>query len=164
MSEQEVRPQVAEFCRRLAALEAGERARLKRCAGKSLGEAGSALALFYRLLPAGVPGSQEETYFAVATLYPLADGDGNGDLGAALRRARNTANGKGLDRRLETLLDADESQLGFRLRQAIHYLQSQRVRLNWPRLLDDLVQWRRADRKIQRQWAHSYFAISMKGD
>jgi CRISPR system Cascade subunit CasB len=159
MSEHVVRPQVAEFCRRLAELEAGDQARLKRNAGNSLSEAASALGLFYRLLPPGVPAGQEETYFAVATLYPLADGDGAGDLGAALHRARNSANGKGLDRRLEALLDADETQMGFRLRQSIHYLQSQRVRVDWPRLLEDLLQWNRADRKIQRQWAHSYFTI-----
>ena len=46
------------------------------------------LGLFYRLLPRGVPLAEEETYFLVATLYPLADGGGHGDLGALLPAVR----------------------------------------------------------------------------
>ena len=56
-----------------------------------------------------------------------------------------------------TLLDADEIQLPFRLRQAVQFLQSKRVALNWPRLLQYLLFWNAHDRYVQRQWAVSYF-------
>lgn len=146
------------FFARLERLDAGGRARLKRNAGNSLAESRNALGLFYNLLPPGVPIYQEETFFLVATLYPLAEGDGQGDLGKALRQARTRDNEKGLNRRLEILLDADESQLSFRLRQAIRFLHSNRVRLDWPRLLQDLLRWNAPGRRVQQQWARSYFA------
>ena len=158
MSEREPNPQIYAFFARLEALDAGGRARLKRNAGKSLAEATDALGLFYRLLPPGVPPAQDETYFLVATLYPLVAGGASGDLGVSLHQARQPANHKGLDRRVEILLDADETQLPFRLRQAIHFLQSSRVRVDWPRVLEDLLYWNQAERRVQRRWARSYFA------
>ncbi len=165
MNEREPRDVVAVFCNRLQALEPSERARLKRNAGKTLAEASQgALGLFYRLLPPAVPPFQEETYFLVATLYHLADDGGAGDLGSALRRARREANRKGLDRRVETLLDADETQLAFRLRQVAHYLQSQRVQVNWALVLDDLLQWTHPQRYVQQRWARSYFAGPQRPD
>lgn len=158
MNEPTIPRQVQLFMDRLSQLEPGERARLKRNAGRSLAEAGKVLGLFYRLLPPGVSEWEYETYFLAATLYPMAEGGGAGDLGAALRRAQSKANKKGLDRRIEILLDADRTQLPFRLRQVIHLLQSNRVKLNWPLLLSDLLWWNAPSRRVQQRWARSYFA------
>jgi len=145
------------FFERLEGLDAAGRARLKRNAGNSLAESRGVLGLFYSLLPPDVPAYQEETFFLVATLYPLAEGGNQGNLGAALHRARTKDNAKGLDRRVEILLDADEAQLSFRLRQAIHFLHSNRVRVNWPSLLQDLLRWNAPKRFVQQRWARSYF-------
>jgi len=158
MNERKPKPEIAAFFERLERLDPGERARLRRNAGQALGQSREALGLFYRLLPAPLPAAQENMYFLVATLYPLAEGGGQGDLGAALRRARQEKTAKGLDRRVEYLLDADEAQLPFRLRQAIHFLASNRVRVNWPLLLEDLLYWTHPDRFVQQRWARSYFA------
>jgi len=158
MNEPTIPRQVQLFMDRLSQLEPGERARLKRNAGRTLAEASKALGLFYRLLPSGVSEWEYETYFLAATLYPMADGGGAGDLGASLRRAQSRANKKGLDRRIEILLDADKSQLPFRLRQTIHLLQSNRVKVNWPLLLSDLLWWNASGRNVQQRWARSYFA------
>jgi CRISPR system Cascade subunit CasB len=159
MNQSESDPRVMQFIHRLGKLDAGERAHLKRNAGHSLEEARQdGLALFYSLLPPSVSEYQHATYFLVATLYPSVEDGGTGDLGAALRRARNDTNGKGLDRRVIALLDADESQLPHRLRQTLHFLQSNRVRVNWISLLDDLLAWNSPWRSVQRRWAHSYFA------
>ncbi|MBN1977395.1 MAG: type I-E CRISPR-associated protein Cse2/CasB [Anaerolineae bacterium] len=160
MSEPTNPPQVQLFMDRLSQLEPGERARLKRNAGHPLAEAGKVLGLFYRLLPLGVSEREYETYFLAATLYPMAEGGGAGNLGASLRRAQSKANKKGLDRRVEILLDADRAQLPFRLRQAIHFLQSNRVKVNWPLLLSDLLWWSAPGRNVQQRWARSYFAES----
>jgi hypothetical protein len=76
-----------------------------------------------------------------------------------LRHARDPKNNKGLDRRIEILLDADNTQLPFRLRQAIQFLKSRRVSVNWQRLLEDLQKWNRPSRIVQKQWARDYFAL-----
>jgi CRISPR system Cascade subunit CasB len=156
MSEFQPDPKIAYFISRLERLDPGGRAKLKRSAGETLGEARE-IAFFYSLLPNGVQEKQEGTYFLAATLFPLADGGGGGDLGASLRSAKNDKNAKGLDRRVQALLDADETQLPYRLRRAIFFLRSNRVRVHWARLLQDLLQWDASTRFVQRQWARSYF-------
>lgn len=148
---------IAQFIQRLETLDAGERARFKRSSGATLAEAGPVLGLFYRTLPAQVPPYQHETYFLLATLYPLADAAETGSLGNALRLARTEHNSAGLDRRVERLLDADEAQLPFRLRQAVRFLYSQRVGVDWQQLLRDLLRWTHPERYIQRRWAADYF-------
>ncbi len=157
MSEREPDRRVSALLTRLDGLGAGERARLKRDAGKALAEAQN-IGLFYRLLPHGVREQQEEIFFLAATLYPLAEGGGRGNFGDTLRRARDVKNHQGLDRRVEALLDADATQLAFRLRQAVRYVQSKRERVNWQALAEDLLQWGAPSRHVQKRWARAYFA------
>ena len=158
MTEPNLDPRVIEFCGRLSRLEAGERARLKRNAGRTLAESRDVLGLFFRLLPPSVPWYQEETYFLVATLFPLVEGGGEGNLGTSLHHARDKKYAQGLDRRVEILLDADKEQLSFRLRQSVRFLESRRIRVNWPQLLQDLLAWDSPKRYVQEQWARAYFA------
>lgn len=147
----------AEFIDRLEQLDTGDRARLKRNAGKTFAEARDVTSLFYRSLPYGLNQAQEGIYFLVATLYPLVEDGSKGDFGDSLRQARTDQNGKGLDRRMEILLDSDIAQLPFRLRQAIHFIRSCRKRVNWVRLLEDLLSWEHPDRFVQQRWARSYY-------
>ena len=159
MNDRAIDPKITSFIEGLEELDAGERARLKRCAGQRLAEAsGSALRLFYRLLPHRVSRFQEEVYFLAATIYPLADDGGTGNFGISLRQARQAGNSPGVDRRVEILLDADESQLPFRLRQATRFLASNQVRVDWTQLLVDLLYWTHPARFVQQNWARSYFA------
>lgn len=158
MSEPNLDPRIIEFCERLAQLDAGERARLKRNAGRALADSRNVLGLFFRLLPPNVPRFQEEIYFLVATLFPLAESGGEGSLGHALHHARDEKYAQGLDRRIEVLLDADREQLRFRLRQAIRFLDSKRIPVNWPRLLQDLLAWEHPKRYVQEKWARAYFS------
>lgn len=156
--EREPNPKIEAFIERVAKLDPGGKARLKRSAGQPLREARNCTGLFYRLLPYGVPAWQEEIYFLVATLYPLADAAKDGDFGLSLQRARQASNRKGMDRRVEILLDADATQLPFRLRQAIRYLKANEVRVNWSSLLEDLLDWAKPGRWVQQRWARTYFA------
>lgn len=146
------------FIHRLEALDPGDRARLKRCAGVGLNEARGVTGLFFRLLPAGVSPEQEAAYFMIATLYPLAQEGEKGDFGMSLHRTRTKDNAPGLDRRVQALLDADLAQLPFRLRQAVHFIQSNRRKINWSRLLDDLLAWNHPDKIVQQRWARSYYS------
>ena len=156
-NERRVYPEVNKFVERLSQLDVSGRARLKRNAGKTLAEARN-LALFYQILPPGVSAYQEEMYFLAATLLPQVENRDCGNLGYSLRQTQTASNKKGLDRRIEILLDADETQLPFRLRQAIHLLSSNRVSINWSRLLQDLLDWYSPSRFVQKDWARSYFA------
>ena len=159
MSEHEVKPEITQFIKRLMSLDSSGKAQLKRSAGLSLAEARKGcLGLFYSLLPQGIPTYQQETYFALATLYPLAEAGKEGDFGSSLARIRIPKNAKGLDRRVIILLDADEAQLSFRLRQALHFLQSNSGHVNWEALLVDLLAWSHPNRFVQRRWAESYFS------
>ena len=158
MSEPNFDPRVTEFCERLEQLDAGERARLKRNAGRTLAESHNVLGLFFRILPPNVPRYHEDTYFLVATLFPLAESGSEGNLGHALYHARDKKYAQGLDRRVEILLDADREQLPFRLRQAIRFLYSKRAPVNWPWLLQELLAWNSPKRWVQENWARTYFA------
>ena len=161
MSEPKIDPRVTTFVDRLAKLDAGGKARLKRNAGKSLDEANSNLGLFYSLLQhLGVPTSHEGKYWLIATLFPHTEAATSGNFGAALRRARSAQYRKGLDRRVEALLDSDDTQLAYRLGQTIRFLHAQRVAVNWQSLLADILQWEHPSRFIQKQWAKAYFALS----
>jgi CRISPR system Cascade subunit CasB len=146
------------FIEALKALDPADKARLKRNAGRTLSESRNALGLFYRVLPRNVPDSQHDTYFLLATLYPLADSSSDRNLGASVRRVRDTRTAGGLDRRMAAILDSDLAQLTFRLRQVVRLLHSHRVGVNWERLLRDLLQWNHADRWVQKAWAMAYYA------
>ncbi|MEZ4714431.1 MAG: type I-E CRISPR-associated protein Cse2/CasB [Caldilineaceae bacterium] len=152
----ELDERIEKFMDSLGNLDAGERAQLKRNAGKRLTEARH-IGTFYRVLPHGTPRYQEEFFFLVATLYPLADGGAQGNFGTSLRRARDGQNDNGLNRRIEVLLDADQTQLPFRLRQAVRLLYSKRVNIDWVQLTKDLIFWNGEERRVQQAWARAYF-------
>lgn len=160
MSESRTDQRISTFIANLNRLDAGGKAKLKRSAGKPFDEANRNLGLFYGLLPhAGVAMSQEPKYWLVATLYPLADATARGNLGDALHRARSVQYKKGLDRRVEALLDSDEAQLAYRLGQAVRFLRSHRVPINWQSLLEDLLLWEHPSRFVQKKWAKAYFRL-----
>ena len=171
--------QVAEFIGKLAKLEDGDRARLKRNAGKSIADSRDVQLLFYgRVLPHGAPVWLEERYFLLATLYPLdkqqrerdrrARQPGPGDepsaarralsLGGSFRGARKETNQKGLDSRFARLLDVDTESLPFHLRQAIRRLPNEDAHIDWVQLTHDVLRWHYPERTVQRQWARDYVA------
>ena len=48
-------------------------------------------------------------------------------------------------------------EMAYRMRQMVRLLASKRLGPNWPELLVDLCDWSRADKRIQKKWARSYF-------
>jgi CRISPR system Cascade subunit CasB len=161
MTVTETTPQTPQqvFIANLERLNPGEKARLKRNAGRTIGEARNATGLFYRLLPREVINfeNQHEWYFLVATLYPLAGSSNDRSLGATLRAIRNQENQAALDRRMNVLLESDARQLPFRLRQMIRLIESHRRGVNWEVLLTDLLAWNRPGRSVQKRWAMHYY-------
>ncbi len=175
--ERETQP--AEFIGKLAKLDDGDRARLKRNAGKSLAESHGVRLLFYsRVAPRGIADWQEERYFLLATLYPLDKAQRNRDrglaagddeaitapsahsLGRSLRqlRVQDEKNADGLDRRFARLLDATIEELPFHLRQSVARLTNEGLPIDWAQLTDDILHWNHPQRYVQRQWARDYVA------
>jgi len=158
---------VEEFVSRLEALARpdatrGDLARLRRCAGRPLGDCPGVYQLFYRLLPYAVRGDEraEERYFLIATLFALNPRSARErDLGASLRAlaAARGAGAAGIDRRLAVLLDAPAGDLVFRLRQVVALCAAADVAVDWRSLLSDLLWWEQPQRRVQRRWARSYF-------
>lgn len=162
-----VPPRVSQFVERLKELERGDLAVLRRNAGRSLADSRGAFGVFFRLLPADL-GWREEIFFLVATLYALNPVESTvGDFGKSLALAKDGTDGGGLDRRVAVLLDSDyewlengrfrSGELGFRLRQAVKYLKSKDIGVEWGLLLYHLLNWSHPDRWVQRTWARSYY-------
>ncbi|MCB0138686.1 MAG: type I-E CRISPR-associated protein Cse2/CasB [Caldilineaceae bacterium] len=145
------------FIKNLNGLDSGGRARLKRNAGKRLNAARN-IGTFYRILPFDTPSYEEEIFFLVATLFPLATSGEIPSFGQSLKRARESQNARGMDRRFEVLLDADEDQLPFHLRQSVRLLYSKQIPINWSQLLKDLFSWSHVDKYVQTRWARDYFS------
>lgn len=167
MSKQE---QIDAFIDRLGKLESGERAQLKRHAGKMLSESTKVMPIFFRLLPYGVSRYDEEWYFLVATLYPLCEAKNEDEgkvnsfgLSMRMARAKEKQSEDGFDRRFAALLDTDTNQVSFRLRQLIRLHKSaDNTPVAWRALLNDLVQWTHPDRYIQEKWARHYYVGNPK--
>ncbi len=150
--------QIATFVAALERLDAAGRARLKRNAGRTLGEARDVQRVFFQTVPYEVHERQHEDYFLVATLYPLAEPRAGGaSLGATLRRVRQSRESASLDRRFQALIDSDREQLPFRLRQAVRLAAASEQPVDWAQLLDDLLAWEHPERYIQLRWARDYF-------
>lgn len=162
-SPQNVREQKAtEFIEALMRLDSGGRARLRRNAGYTLAEATDVHRVFFQNLPRGLNDWQQETYFLVATLFPLADHSfAAGSLGASLNQVRIYRQGSeginSLDRRFQTLIDSDREQLPFRLRQVIRLADASKVQVNFTRLLLDILSWDAEAKYVQLRWARDYY-------
>lgn len=147
-----------EFVGRLQKLDAGERARLKRNAGNSLAGSRKVHDIYWRLRPYDLPDYLDDTYFLVATLFPFVEHRESGiGFGRSLKSIVTDNNRSGLDRRFTALLDADEQQLSYRLRQLIMRFKGNDKTLDWSLLLYDLMRWHYEERYVQLRWARDYF-------
>jgi len=154
---------VSQFLSKLAKLDAGDNAIVKRVAGCSIAEARGAMSVFYRILPHDVPARDREWYFLVATLYCLERTRQlpafKGNLGMTLRKVRRSFDSKSLDRRVNALIDsrAEPDDLGYRLRQVVKLAFSKNVAVDWHQLLVDLIHWTYPTRYVQESWVQAYY-------
>lgn len=175
------------FAARLAELNAGDLAKLRRAAGLSIRDARIDWR-FFRWLPSGnASANLQEVCFLTATLFAVSrighsgqrtspDRTGVGNMGDSMRRlASIMRNRDSVDRRFAILLDSrmervddghwEPGELGYRLRQVVRLLATQRAPgpaevVDWAQLLHDLRRWESPDnrRGVQKRWAQSYFS------
>ena len=86
------------------------------------------------------------------------DPGGSGNLGQAFRRTLDpNGDNTAIERRFTALLTAHPDDLPFYLRQAISFLQSKEVPVDWHQLFADVLAWGHPDRYVQKQWARSFW-------
>lgn len=150
----------------------GRLAQLKRNVGEPL--PGRGVSWFYSVLYAGNAKrrlSYPDQHFLIATLFDLNRstpdfGASNArSVGASMRLAVNAgANEESTGRRLQILLDADfeegaASELAFRLRQTVQWLNGQKIGLDYAQTLLDLCSWSHPDRFVQKRWARDFYNV-----
>lgn len=80
---------------------------------------------------------------------------------AQLYLARNQS--KSIEQRFISLLDADEEQLPYRIRQMVQLLKTEDgIRIYWSELLRDLLAWDYEHRPVQRKWARAFYRTVAK--
>ena len=152
---------------RLASREnRGALAALRRGLGQPLGAVPAMYPYVVPWLPAEARPWQEAAYYLVAALFSLhPESGGTGNLGASFRlaAARETPASteeeriSPLERRFTALLAAHPDDLPDRLRQAIGYLASKDIPVDWRQLFQDLPRWGHPSRHVQRQWASAFW-------
>ncbi len=115
--------------------------------------------------------SDENAYYIIASLvglYPTpgwqrSDGKQWTNLGASLALLKDDS-GDSLEKRFVALLNAHVDDLPEHLRQAVSLLKSKDKPVNWLRLLRDIKQWDREDRRVQRLWAKGFWREVIEDD
>lgn len=157
------------FFTRLNQLNPGDRAALRRSAGKMLPEAeGRALTVFYRCLPPGVPAYQEDRWFAVACLRCLWDAGVEGALTfpQIIRSLIDSDNlSESTARRVEVLMDTPWDSDGYMLSKLYRLVvlmrqKADRAAPDFSGLLEDLMAWNRDDQRVQKNWAREIFSYT----
>ena len=149
------------FVERLERLreDRGALADLRRGLGHSPGATREMYRYIVPWVPAGASQRREATYYLIASLFayhPAPGGEGN--IGSHF--ARTLAPGgdhTAVERRLATLLAAHPDDLSFHLRQAVGYLKSKEVPVNWNQLFADVQAWGHPDGYVQKQWARAFW-------
>lgn len=162
MSNQEVHP----FIRYLQKLETennrGALASLRRGLGQALGT----VADMYRYVEPFLgqersAGYKESAFYLVAALFALHPKSTDfGDMGKHMAATRTESGSDALERRFTALLAAHPDDLPEYLRQAVSFLKSKDIPVNWNQLLWDLQNWEKRDDpkySVQKKWARSFW-------
>lgn len=137
----------------------GALAALRRGLGQPPGTVSSMYPYVVPWVRDNAPPSEEAAYYLIAALYAYHPQEGGvGDMGNHFWRARDPAGDTtALERRFMALLAAHPDDLDFYLRQAVSYLKSKEVPVDWSQLLADVLAWGHPERYVQRRWARSFW-------
>ncbi len=130
---------------------------------RGLGQPPGTVADMYRYvvpwLPEDAKPWREAAYYQIAALFafhPAAGGLGN--MGNHFARARDPQGDDiAIERRFTALLAAHRDDLDGYLRQAISFLRSKEVPVNWHQLFYDLQRWGYDGRPVQQEWARAFW-------
>ncbi len=148
------------FFEKLSNLSNGEKAALRRNAGKMLNDAdGNAIIAFYKCLPYEVE-FKESVWFAVACIYCMSKEHGTEGIEDCFAIMKNDSDS--IKNRLAGLLDMKWDNDGFFLsklsRMAKMTLQKGYL-FDSGLLLKDLLTWENDNRFVQKKWAKALFNV-----
>jgi CRISPR system Cascade subunit CasB len=134
-------------------------AALRRGLGHSPGSVSEMYRYVVPWLPEGASGPREDTYFLIASLFAYhPDEGGGGNMGNHFARCLEPMlDSTAVERRFTALLAAHPDDLGIYLRQAVAFLKSKGVAVNWHQLFIDMLAWGHPDRYVQRRWARAFW-------
>lgn len=149
------------FFKRLDNLSNGERANIKRELGKSIKNASQkSIAPFYKVFF----GKNENLYFFLATCFCFYNKDEHykrDEFIKCLRKISEESQSDSFDNKIISLLDTEfYNNTDFfilKFSRLIRILKQKGYKPDFVKLLDDLQQWDRSSRYIQRRWARDYF-------
>lgn len=157
--------EISAFLERVNALSTGERAVLKRSAGKMLHEAdGRAIAAFYKCYPLEA-GETQKKWFAVACIYCMWNWEEEQrearplpHILSDLRREETIS--ESMEHRLTGLLDLkwdDDGYLLTKLVRIIKMVKAKGYAVDCVALLKSLQGWNYDSQYVQREWAYSFY-------
>jgi CRISPR system Cascade subunit CasB len=135
----------------------GALAKLKRGIGKTMGDV--------EMYPYVVPflpneyTNKHHLYFLIGSLFGLysdAPSVRNQSMGSVFSQLGNR-DSDSLQKRFKALLNAEEKDLHYHLRQAVSLAKSRRVPIDYHRLFKDLFGWTHPEKYVQLQWAKDYW-------
>jgi len=136
----------------------GALADLRRGLGKPPGSAPEMYRYVEPFLPSQRSSTQENAYYLVAALFgfhPLSTPNGN--FGSHMAKTLSDESADALERRFTILLSSHFNDLSNYLRQAVSFLKSKDIPVNWNQLFWDLQKWDDEERKVQKKWANSFW-------
>lgn len=111
----------------------------------------------FRSLPGEEPEPAQADEKSVETGYRRTLGHAIAQLYVARNQSRS------IEQRFIALLDADEEQLPYRLRQMMQLLKTaEGISIYWSELLRDLLAWNRERKPVQQKWARAFYRTSSK--
>ena len=152
------------FIDRLQKLADGQERGALASLRRGLGQPPGTVADMYRYVEPflGEQGSgarfKESAFYLVAALFALHPSSTEfGDMGKHMAATRTDSGTDALERRFTALLAAHPDDLPDYLRQAVSFLKSKDIPVNWNQLLRDLQNWGHEDRYVQKNWARSFW-------
>ena len=131
---------------------------------RGLGEPPGTVPGMYRyvvpFLPEACPPWKEKAYFLVAALFGYhSKPGGTGNMGDHFVAAREpNGDNTALERRFTALLAAHADDLPFYLRQAVSFLKSKEISINWHQLIRDVQHWGHPEGYVQKAWARAFWS------
>jgi CRISPR system Cascade subunit CasB len=157
MNQQETHP----FIRYLQNLAKGQNRGALASLRRGLGQPPGTVADMCRYVEPFLGGDaryKESAFYLVAALFALHPSSTEfGDMGKHMAATRTESGSDALERRFTALLATHSDDLPDYLRQAVSFLKSKDIPVNWNQLLRDLQGWSHADRFVQKQWARSFW-------
>ncbi len=103
-----------------------------------------------------------DIYCLIGCLFALHQKSAQvGNIGDHMKKAAGE-NVEATERRFTDLLRAHKEDLPDKLRQAISFLKSKDVSINWEQLRKDLLNWDHEDGFVQKNWARGFWGYYKK--